>query len=176
MERHPLLSPESTVKRCSRCGQDRDISGFKYKATARLYSYCQSCRKEMRSEAYRKNEEKERASNRVWRKAHPDKMREYSRKNRALHGHRHRTLDRVSKLRRVYGISEHDFDALREAQRDRCAICNDVFEKRPRVDHCHKTNKVRGLLCGRCNRGIGMFGDSPVKCREAANYLEKAGM
>ena len=62
-----------------------------------------------------------------------------------------------------------------EDQKNRCAICLVPFTDadRPRVDHCHKSKKFRGLLCNRCNPALGMFGDNPELLRRAAAYLEK---
>lgn len=42
------------------------------------------------------------------------------------------------------------------------------------VDHCHQTRKLRGLLCGSCNRGIGLLGDSVERMEAALSYLKKA--
>ena len=55
-----------------------------------------------------------------------------------------------------------------------CAICTLPFEAKPKainVDHCHATGRVRGLLCSRCNLGIGMFRDSAQMLRRAAEYV-----
>jgi len=63
-----------------------------------------------------------------------------------------------------------------EEQNYRCAICNNEDEvegRRLAIDHCHTTGVVRGLLCGKCNRGIGLFYDSQELLERAINYLNK---
>jgi hypothetical protein len=59
-------------------------------------------------------------------------------------------------------------------QHGACAICKRISSKRLCVDHCHATDKVRGLLCWGCNIGLGNFADDPSRLREAAAYLEAA--
>jgi hypothetical protein len=71
-----------------------------------------------------------------------------------------RARQRDLALRRKYGISESQYLARLEAQGHRCAICGwdwrDAEEpRRLVVDHDHRTGKVRGLLCGGCNTGLG---------------------
>src|SRR5260370_17319339 len=62
-----------------------------------------------------------------------------------------------------YRILPKIFQDLLEKQGGKCAICaaNITWPKALHVDHCHTTKKVRGLLCRRCNRAIGMFCDYP---------------
>jgi hypothetical protein len=82
---------------------------------------------------------------------------------------------RRSKLRRVYGISPEEYDAILVAQRGVCAICarpNDDG-RRLHVDHCHDSGKVRGLLCHLCNRALGAFGDDPDRVERAVEYLRR---
>ena len=74
-----------------------------------------------------------------------------------------------------YGVSEEDYDRMCRLQAGRCAACGesqDGNRTRMAFDHDHGTGAVRGLLCGKCNRGIGLFDDSPEKLRAAATYLE----
>ena len=83
-----------------------------------------------------------------------------------------------TRLRSLYGISLTEYERLVAAQGGKCAICRCdpskvVNIKKLVVDHCHKTNTTRGLICARCNRGLGVFRDSPKALRQAANYLEK---
>ena len=72
-------------------------------------------------------------------------------------------------------ISFLEREALLRSQDGRCAICRIPEEesKRPLViDHCHKSGKIRALLCNSCNVGLGMFKDDPEFLRAAAEYLE----
>ncbi|WP_407653709.1 endonuclease VII domain-containing protein [Actinoplanes oblitus] len=106
-----------------------------------------------------------------------------------------RRLDgvREKNLRQKYGITPDQYDALRVAQDYRCAICGTheddivvISRGRPRkdgsdrtasfklvVDHCHKSSRVRGLLCAQCNLGIGSMADNPTYLRAAADYCER---
>ena len=86
-----------------------------------------------------------------------------------------------SKLKRQYGFSDEEYDRLLKKQKGLCAICRRkeiaMYRGKVRklaVDHCHKTNTVRGLLCMSCNQGLGKFYDSPRLLRGAAMYLESA--
>jgi hypothetical protein len=59
-------------------------------------------------------------------------------------------------LKKRYGITPEDYDRMLKKQRGRCAICGKPPKKnRLAVDHCHNTNKIRGLLCAACNRTLG---------------------
>lgn len=63
-----------------------------------------------------------------------------------------------------------------DLQNQCCLICNINVENTGKlhlvIDHCHKTNKVRGLLCSKCNVGLGMFNDDIEILKSAINYLE----
>lgn len=76
--------------------------------------------------------------------------------------------------RKLYGLTPEDYDTLLKKQRGRCAICRSDTPRAQRdwhVDHCHKTGKVRGLLCHKCNVGLGHFGDSVKLLGKAIEYL-----
>ncbi|MFF4697611.1 endonuclease VII domain-containing protein [Streptomyces chattanoogensis] len=77
---------------------------------------------------------------------------------------------RAGHLKRQYGIAEAQRDEMIAAQAGVCAICR----KAPavHVDHCHKTGKVRGVLCFNCNSALGKLGDDPDAIRRAIAYLE----
>lgn len=74
-----------------------------------------------------------------------------------------------------YGITEKEYWTIFDAQGGCCAICGKTRKEDGRnlsVDHNHKTGKVRGLLCWKCNRALGHF-DSLVLARNLFIYMEK---
>jgi len=86
---------------------------------------------------------------------------------------------------RKYGITISDYDALFEAQAGRCAICGIEKEawhpgagaagriKFLVVDHDHADGRVRGLLCGNCNNGLGHFRDNVASLLGAIAYIKR---
>lgn len=82
---------------------------------------------------------------------------------------------RFSQMRYRYGIGEAAFNALGDLQGWRCAVCGCRLLVSPHVDHDHATGRVRGLLCGGCNRGIGLLKGDLSVLRKAASYVEKGG-
>jgi hypothetical protein len=78
------------------------------------------------------------------------------------------------RLRTVYNLSEAQYQEILLHQGGGCAICGmKPRTKRLSVDHCHKTNRIRGLLCTVCNSGVlAMAKDKPEILRAAADYLD----
>lgn len=74
------------------------------------------------------------------------------------------------KRKYLYGVTEEQFEAL-EAEYPACAICGSAADKYPQLDHNHSTSQIRGLLCGNCNTGLGLFKESPELLAKASNYL-----
>lgn len=74
-------------------------------------------------------------------------------------------------LKRRYGVSAEQVNAMIEAQGGLCAICR----RKPaeQVDHSHATGVVREILCFNCNGGLGQFGDDPLVLAAAADYLRR---
>lgn len=58
----------------------------------------------------------------------------------------------------------------------KCELCREPLDisdnYQVHVDHCHITKKKRGILCRKCNTGLGMFNDDPEQLRRAAKYIE----
>ena len=90
-----------------------------------------------------------------------------------------KALDR--RYRTKHGLTTAEVSAKAEIQGNACALCEEVFTKTPHLDHdhgcCPPRNSCSGcrrdLLCGNCNRGLGLFKDSPFLLQRAIAYLAK---
>ncbi len=105
--------------------------------------------------------EKRIAYQKQWDKENPEKKARYRKK---------------SHLRLLYGINIEEYNLLFAKQEGKCAICGthqSGLKKVLSVDHCHETGKVRGLLCQRCNSGIGFLNDDIENLKCAILYLNK---
>lgn len=77
-------------------------------------------------------------------------------------------------LKRKYGISLQQYNEILQKQNGGCGICGrppDVFKRSLAVDHCHRTNRVRGILCPFCNRGLRYYRDDPDVMERGGRYL-----
>ena len=84
---------------------------------------------------------------------------------------------REYQLQKKFGLSRAEYDGMLRHQGGRCAICGSLdpgtnAKGQFCVDHDHATGEVRGLLCNRCNTGLGAFKDYPQALLKAAVYLE----
>ena len=113
-----------------------------------------------------------------WRKQQSDYQRDYRARNR----------DRIRKKQAAYnkanalairlkrkGLNPEDHAEYIQKHDGRCDICGgdpDGRWKRLNIDHCHETGKFRGLLCQKCNRGLGLFSDDERLLAKAASYVK----
>lgn len=81
------------------------------------------------------------------------------------------TCYKYVRIKNLYGLSEEDHTKIYKSQKGLCAIC--LKKEKLDVDHCHKTKKVRGLLCRPCNLMLGKFNDDPKILRRAIRYLRR---
>ena len=84
-------------------------------------------------------------------------------------------IDLCKYIYKEFKLRPQQYIKMLEEQNYVCAICkgSDVG-KRLAVDHCHSSGKVRGLLCQKCNMGLGHFEDSIYYLKEAVKYLTKS--
>lgn len=117
-----------------------------------------------------------------WVEEHPQSTREAFQKWKSAHLEEIKEYKRAWSLRERYSMSVEEYEKLLGVQQSRCAICaRDERAVDPRttalrklsVDHDHVTGKVRGLLCGSCNRALGLFGDDPEVLAAAETYVRK---
>lgn len=177
------MPEQEAFKTCTQCQETKSLTAFAQRAGKRqgtYYSYCRDCNNE---------------NLRVWAKNNPDKVRakEERRRERLKQSplrrkgyvyrqeYRHENYKTVGKFR-PYGITREEFLLMMERQMGVCAICKrpeTVRDQKGRIrdlaiDHNHKTGKVRGLLCFRCNTTLGLIESSDF-ISEAMNYLSRDG-
>lgn len=114
--------------------------------------------------------EKFAALQRAYYQRHKEKVLAYDKMRKVRDAEKIRARD----IKKKYGMSVEDFNALHESQGGACAICRTTLTTENRgtvVDHCHETGRVRGLLCQGCNRGLGLLKDNPEVLVSAAEYL-----
>jgi len=144
----------SGTKTCTKCHEELPLSAFKWVRTRNRHeSRCKKCLNAAALRRYHANPKPSRAEM------------------------------RRSHLKRKYGITAEQYEALAESQGRQCAICGTPeaailasdsgrhLNAGLYVDHCHTTGEIRGLLCVRCNRALGGFQDDPARLRAAARYL-----
>lgn len=149
----PLLLTLSS-KRCSCCGEIKPTTDFsKNTRHGKLgfYSYCKACNNKKRKQYRIDNSEK------------------------------FKRIKRNSDLKK-YGLTIEDAEIMLKNQGHKCLICGEEIllfgdmknrDKVAHVDHNHETGEVRGLLCDKCNRGLGFFRDNEEYLINAASYLKK---
>jgi hypothetical protein len=176
---------EESAKRCPRCQQHKPRAAFAKNKSMRdgLQVYCREC-----SAAYYQQRQVAKGRN-VRPRVDVSPGHKYCRTCGEIKPHsewtRNRTASdglatlcksckaaqgRAGHLKRHYGLTEAERDEMVATQMGLCVIC--LKAPAVHVDHCHKTGKVRGVLCFNCNSAIGKLGDDPDAVRRAAAYLE----
>mgnify|MGYP000857438858 FL=1 len=113
---------------------------------------------------YSPEQKKQRAEYQAYRRKNdPERMRDISRRS-----------ERKRKLRESYGLTLEEYNTILDAQNNLCAICKQIntSSRDWHVDHCHKTGKVRGILCSHCNLMLGHATDNVLTLHSAINYLK----
>lgn len=164
------------MKKCNKC-EETDLSKFgKHKNQSDgLQSTCKKCCNNTNKKYRTKNKEKIKVINKIWHLSNKKQRKEYCKnwtKINPINGKAHN-------LKKYWPNSTTEqvlsyYNQLFLKQEGRCAICTkhqSEFKKALHVDHDHKTSKVRGLLCTRCNPGIGYLQNSPTICKAAYEYL-----
>jgi len=143
------------MKICTSCKKELPLTNFckDKKGKNGLMAYCRKCNTERSCKWAVENPKKRNARATRWRREHPENVKGFW-------------------LRTDYNISMNDYKEMVTKQSNCCAICDQLMEK-PNVDHCHKSNKTRELLCRNCNLILGFADDNPQILANAIKYLNK---
>ena len=156
------------MKVCTKCQLNKNLTDFYFNSSRNNYkSVCKICERAYKKKirATPKHKEYIRVYNKKWREQNKEKLALWN-----------ETKERSNRIRRTYGITEEQYNNLSEIQNHCCAICKTHKNELPKplyVDHCHDTGTIRGLLCQKCNSGIGLLKDSIEILENAVSYLKK---
>jgi hypothetical protein len=143
---------------CTKCGEIKDESSFRVRTNLKrgYQSWCKEC---------------ENISNRKKYIPKPPKPK------KEIDGDKVKLESKIRLLKYRYNLSYDDYLKFYEEQGGKCKICGESKElgtcKGLVIDHCHTTNKVRGLLCGNCNSGLGKFMDNVELLNNAVLYIKQ---
>lgn len=154
------------TKTCKICGIEKPTSEFNLQKDTKdgLRSWCKVCFSKYCKRWRVKNPEQVKDNNKRWQVIFKNERKTDRSKYRDV------------ELKRRYGINQEYFDRLLTIQDNKCAICDNIFTKIARIDHCHSTGKVRGLLCDRCNVHLGYYErikNEPMFSEVMQKYLDR---
>jgi hypothetical protein len=173
-------------KLCSKCQQEKPISFFGKDSAQKsgLTCSCKDCRslynktqrRELITPLKRKIlREKSRAW--YWKRRSPETLKKHCEQEKQRYKQNKKQI-RKRIIARKYNVTVNWYNETLDKQRGICAICQKPETakwggnvKQLAVDHCHSTEKVRGLLCHACNTGIGSLNDDPLLLQRAIDYL-----
>jgi len=147
------------TKQCTKCKEIKELNLFikKNDIASGVGSICKTCVNKRCN---------------AWNDRHRDKI---NARSRELYKNDNGTKSKNCQLKHMYGITLDQYNQMLADQQDKCAIC---FRKRSKsrrlaVDHCHKTGKVRGLLCTRCNLAFGYVNENLDTILGMVDYARK---
>lgn len=152
---------EIATKTCSSCKENKPLLEFHKHSRTKdgLQAYCKPCRTVASREWVRANSVKNYENHKNWVKRNPELAKRTKRKAR---------------LKRDYGLTVEQFEAMLKEQNYVCAICEMPFGSKTCIDHDHKSGRVRGLLCSLCNVAVERLDNITGWSNRAMNYLAKA--
>jgi len=146
------------TKKCKSCDKLKPLTDF---YNIKKEQRCKLCVKEVRKQHYNKNKEVIIARVAEYRKHNPEKIRD-------------------TKLKQAYGVGTDYFKAKLKEQSNVCAGCGQNRKVRWRdkevemaLDHDHLTKDPRGVLCIKCNRGLGLLEENIQTMLNLIDYLNK---
>ena len=163
-------SNQTSEKFCRFCKRTLPRSEF-YRANRAkdgLKHRCKECDKAKAAEYYRENRDAIKSKVATYKAENPEVVRNWN---------RNRPSQSEEKRLNLYGVTAEEYQHMLDRCGGRCESCGrdpwEVSNRGPHIDHCHETGHVRGILCFRCNTGLGHFRDSIEDLERAIDYLRK---
>lgn len=134
----------ATHKKCPKCGLNKERSEYWNDVSRpdKITAYCKMCKEQITN-------------------THVSKNIEYYKKSRT-----------TKNIQNKYNLSVKDFEKMLKQQNYECKICKKSLKKYSAIDHNHQTGVIRGVLCRKCNVGLGFFKDNIKNIKNAIKYLE----
>lgn len=165
-----------SIKVCTKCKKSKYLDEF-YKHSGQKSGLRPDCKECCKKHNLLHKEEKFKYNKKYYQqhkkemKAYTERHKERIKKVRKIYCSKNPDIVKNTVLKTVYGITLKQYKDLKSKQNDKCLICNEI--KKLHIDHDHLTGKIRGLLCGNCNRGIGLFKDNVKFLENAIYYLKE---
>ena len=156
-------------RHCRQCNQTKPLEMF-YKDSKAALGHRYNC-----AECSKKRTLKWLAENKENRKAYQIENKNRIKETSKLYRQRTQEIAKCKRLRKKYGITLEDYNRIKNEQKNACKICFKPFisnKNNTHVDHCHKTGKIRGLLCSNCNTALGLLKDNLESINRAMLYLK----
>jgi len=152
---------------CTKCGEWKPASDFYIRKSGEKPAQCKKCETDATKRRRVEN---------------PEKYRKIEKNTYEKGWTNQRLMARKKDAFSKYGLTFEDFLGLLKSQDGKCSVCGSSIYVIPSergkqdgavIDHDHSTGKIRGLLCNRCNRGIGFLGDGIEGLENALKYLKR---
>jgi len=172
------------MKHCTKCRVRLNLANCYCVKSGRFVAQCKKCYSDRNRKRREKNIPRDKQLQKEWREKNRERKRQLDREWNLVNNERARESKRAYYRRNIekiragvavrgrktrYNLTDEQYQKMLNEQGRKCAICKE--QKRLCVDHCHKTGKIRGLLCFGCNLDIRILEGPPEKLRSAQKYL-----
>ncbi len=157
-------------KICIKCLIKKSKNEFYTSSTSKdnLSRYCKICDRDIKTKYRKNNKERIKNYSKKYRESHKQQIKE------STTTQEYKKQNKERSLKYLYNLDIKKYNDILILQNNSCKICNISFQKtKICVDHDHLTGKIRGLLCRKCNTGIGLFNDSIILLNKATIYLSQ---
>ena len=166
------------IKKCTQCNIEKAISEF-HKHKNRKDGFCECCKEcslKKHKLYYIKNKDELVIKVKKYYQNHKKEKKEYDKIYQIKNEAKRSEQKKWYHLKKTYKITERQYNDMFNKQSGYCAICGTHQSKLNHtlhIDHNHKTKKIRGLLCYKCNHALGLINESPKLCDKLKQYIIK---